>query len=48
MPQKAIKGQIVTDFQANHPVPRSSKLYDDLSDEIVEVNATHVSSEEQV
>ena len=48
MPQKTIKGQSVTDFLADHPVPESLKLYDDLSDEIAEANATHVSSKEQV
>jgi len=48
MPQKAIKDQAVADFLTNHPVPRSLKLYDDIPDEIAEVNATHVSPEEQV
>ena len=48
MPQKTFKGQVVVDFLANHPIPRGLKLYDDLPDEIVEVNATHISSEEQV
>jgi len=48
MPQKAIKSQVVADFLADHPVPGSLKFYDDIPDEIVEVNATHVSSEEQV
>jgi len=48
MPQKAIKNQVVANFLANHPVSGSSKLYDDLPDEIAEVNATYVSSEEQV
>jgi len=38
----------VVDFLANHPVSGSSKVYDDLPDEIAEVNVTHVSSEEQV
>ena len=38
----------MADFLADHPVPGNSKLYDDLSDEILEVKATHVSSEEQV
>ena len=48
IPQKAIKGQTVADFFADHPVSGSSKLYNNLPDEIAEVNATHVSSEEQV
>ena len=48
MPQKAIKDQAVADFLADHLVSRSPKLYDDLPDEIAEVNATHISPEEQV
>ena len=48
MPQKAIKGQAIADFLADHPVPGTSKLYDDLSDEIAEVNLISASSEEQV
>jgi len=48
MPQKKIKGQTVPDFLANHPISKSSKFYDDLLDEITEVNASHVSLEEQV
>ena len=48
MPQKAIKGQAVVDFLADHPVSETSKLYDDLSDKIVEVNMINASSEEQV
>jgi len=48
MPQKAIKGQAVVDFLADHLVSETSKLYDDLSDKIVEVNVINASSEEQV
>ena len=48
MPQKLIKGQVVADFLAEDPVPESSKLYDDLSDEIAEVNVINASSEEQM
>jgi len=48
MLQKAIKSQAVADFLADHLVPRSSKFYDDLLEEIAEVNAIHISSEEQV
>ena len=48
MPQKAIKGQVMADFLANHSVPGSSKLYDNLPDEIAEVNLINASSEEQV
>ena len=34
------KGQVVADFLADHLVSGSSKFYDDLPDEIVEVNTT--------
>ena len=40
LPQKAVKGQAVTDFLAEHPDPRATKLYEDLPDEIVEVYLT--------
>ena len=45
MPQKAVKRQIVTDFLADHPIPGTSKIYDDLPDEIAEVNIINASSE---
>ena len=48
MPQKTIKGQAVADFLADHPVSESTKLYDDLPDEIAEVRITQTSFEEQV
>jgi len=48
MPQKVIKGQVVEDFLADHPVTGTSKLYDNLPDEIAEVNVTNASLEEQV
>ena len=48
MPQKAIKGQVVVDFLADHPVPGASKLYDDLPNEIAEVNLINASSKEHV
>ena len=48
MPQKTIKGQAVTDFLTDHPNSESSKLHNDLPVEIAEVNATHVSLEEQM
>ena len=38
----------MADFLADHPVSGTLKLYDDLSDEIVEVNLINVSSKEQV
>ena len=40
LPQKAIKGQAVADFLAEHPDPRAVKLYEDLPDEVVEVCLT--------
>jgi len=43
-----IKGQAVAVFLVDRSVPKSLKLYDNLSDEIAEVNASHVSSKEQV
>jgi len=48
MPQKVTKEQAMVDFLADHPVPRTSKLYDDLSDKIAEVNLINASPEEQV
>ena len=48
MLQKVVKGQAVTDFLADHPVQKALKLYDDLPDEIAEVNIINASSEEQV
>ena len=47
-PQKPIKGHNVADFLVDHPVSGTSKLYDDLPDEITEVNLINASSEEQV
>ncbi|XXG85664.1 hypothetical protein AAC387_Pa11g0701 [Persea americana] len=35
VPQKAIKGQALVDFLAEHPLPKNSPLKDDLSDERV-------------
>ena len=48
MPQKIVKVQVVADFLVDHPVSRSSKLYDDFSDEDAEVCTTHACSKEQV
>ena len=36
--QKAIKGQALADFLAAHPVSESSKLHEDIPDEIFESN----------
>ena len=46
MPQKAIKGKAVTDFLADHLALETSKLYDDLPDEIAEVNLINAFSKE--
>ena len=35
VPQKAIKGQTLVDFLAEHPLPKDSQLRDDLLDEPV-------------
>ena len=48
LPQKAVKGQAVADFLAEHPDPRMTKFYEDLSDEVAEVFLTQTSFEEQV
>ena len=48
LPQKAIKGQAVGDFLAEHPDPRATKLYDDLPDEVAEACQTQTSFERQV
>jgi len=45
LPQKAVKEQAVTDFLAEHPNPRMTKLYEDLPDEVVEVCLTQTSFE---
>jgi len=43
-----VKEQAVADFLAEHPDPRMTKLYEDLSDEIARVCMTQMSFEEQV
>ena len=48
LPQKAVKGQVVAHFLAEHPNLRMTKLYEDLQDEIVEVCVTQTSFEGQV
>ena len=35
VPQKAVKGQAFADFLAAHPVPESSKLHEDIPDEVL-------------
>ena len=46
--QKAMKGQVVADFLAEHPDPRATKLYEDLPDEVAKVCLTQTSFEGQV
>jgi len=36
--QKAVKGQALADFLAAHPAPESSKLHEDIPDEIFKSN----------
>ena len=48
LPQKATKGQAMTDFLAEHLDPRAARFYEDLLDEIAEVYVTQMSFEEQV
>ena len=38
VPQKVVKGQTLTEFLAAHLVPKSSKLYEDILDEVFESN----------
>jgi len=38
VPHKAIKGQALADFLAAHPIPQTSKLHEDIPDEVVEAN----------
>ena len=46
--QKATKEQAMTDFLAEHPDPRATKLYEDLPDEVAEVSLIQTSFEGQV
>jgi len=40
VPRKAIKGQAFADFLAAHLVPKTSKLHEDILDEVIEANMT--------
>ena len=40
IPQKAVKGQTLAEFLAAHPVPKNSKLHEDIPDEVFESNIT--------
>ena len=46
--QKAAKGQVVTDFLTEHPVPRAIEFYEDLPNEVAEVCLTQTFFEGQV
>jgi len=48
LPQKVVKGQVVTDFLAEYPDLRTIKLYEDLPNEVTEIYITQTSLEEQV
>jgi len=48
LPQNAIKGQAVADFLAEYLDPRTTKLYENLLDEITEVCMAQTAFEEQV
>jgi len=43
LPQKAVKGQAVANFLAEHSNPRATKFYEDLPDEVAEVCLTQMS-----
>jgi len=40
VPQKAIKGQALAVFLAAHPISETSKLHEDIPDEVIEANMT--------
>jgi len=40
IPQKVVKGQALADYLATHLVSKTSKLHEDILDEIVEANIT--------
>ena len=40
VPQKVIKGQALADFLVTHPVLETSKLHEDIPDEVIEANMT--------
>ena len=40
VPQKAIKGQTLVDFLAAHPILETSKLHEDILDEVTKANIT--------
>jgi len=40
VPKNAIKGQALVDFLAAYPISKSSKLHEDILDEVIEANIT--------
>jgi len=42
IPQKVTKGQALADFLAAHPISETSKLHEDILDEVVEANRTRI------
>ena len=48
LPQKAVKGQAVAKFLAEHSDPRATELYEDLPDKVAEVCQTQMSFEGQI
>ena len=48
VPQKAVKGQMLAEFLAAHPIPENSKLREDIPDEVFESNVTSVDEVWQV
>ena len=48
LPQKAVKGQAVADFLAEHLDLRTTKLYEELPDKVAEVRLTQTFFERQV
>ena len=40
VPQNAIKGQALVYFLSDHLVPETSKLHEDIPDEVIEANTT--------
>ena len=43
LPQKVVKGHAVADFLAEHPDPKATELYEDLSEEVAKVCLTQTS-----
>src|SRR3954464_6236154 len=48
LPQKAIKGQAITDFMEENPTPGFGRLYEDIPDESAKVHLAQTTLEDQV